>query len=148
MTTVLLENPPPYLLLQSLEDLHRQTMEWQSCIEFWKKELQFFRKLINKYGIKIKLKHNIQDCKHLSQLLSYYSGDLILSLTHLISRHEHKLKFLLSEGKIQDEAAFRKEHAVMEKQLTIVRDEIRAFKTELFALIEKVLAEKNKKIVL
>lgn len=148
METLVLENSRPYLLLQSLADLHHKAIEWQSRIEFWKMELTFFAKLIKRYGLRIRLKHNIDECRHLRQLLKYYAGDMISSLTHLISRHEQKLKFLLSHGKVQDEAAFRAEHEALEHQLDIVSKEINAYKNELFVLIEKVLSKNAKTTVL
>lgn len=148
MGTALLGTSQQYVLLQSLEDLHHKTIEWQSHLEFWRQELAFFKKLIKRYGIKIRLRHNIQECKHLRQLLGYYSGDMILSLSHIISQHEHKLKFLLSNGKIQDEQTFRAEHEAMEDQLTAVEKEIKAYKAELFDLIEKVLSKDHKNVIL
>lgn len=148
METALLEKPTPRLLLQSLEDLHHEAIEWQSQVAFWRVELEFFARLIARYGISVQLKHNIRECSHLRELLAYYSGDMISSLSHLISRHEQKLKFLLSNGKFQNEADYRAEHDAIRYQLRIVGEEIKAYKRELFALIEKVLSKNSNTTIL
>lgn len=132
-----------YLLPTSLEDLHHRTREWQSCLEFWKRELDFFRKLIDRYGKQLKYRHNIEEREHLRQLLSYYSGPMMDSLTDSIHHHEARLKPILKNEGIQDEAMFREEHDTMEQTILTIEHEIKAYRNELYILIEKVLHHNN-----
>jgi hypothetical protein len=132
-----------YMLQRSLQDLHQRTLEWESSIEFWRRELVFFKKLIDQYGTKLHLREQIKEREHFKFLLDYYSGELMDELTRKINEHEIHLKPLISKRNSQDEDEYRSEHRVIEKQVRSIEQEFLSYKGELFSLVEKVMARKN-----
>lgn len=130
----------PRMIQGSLEELHKKTMEWESDLEFWKRELEFFRKLIDKFGRRLNLEDDISEREHFKLLLSYYSGELLKSLTQKIIQHESRLKPLLKNALYQDEGTYRTEHSAIQKELNTVENEFQCYKNELYKLIEKVMS--------
>ena len=129
-------------LMESLQDLHKKTLEWESDIEFWKKELHFFRKLIGKYDTRINGWSNVQEKDHFKSLLNYYSGSLMELLSNKMIDHESRLKPLLNgDGDHQDEMAYRKEHSDLRYQIEAFQKEFEIYKNELYALIEKAMTQ-------
>lgn len=130
-----------YMLQPSLQDLHNKTLEWESTIEHWKKELEFFKKLIDRYGAKLNFRHDINEKEHFNFLLTYYAGELMGDLTNRIHQHEARLKPLLKNQSEQDERGYRVEHTTLERDMTIIENEFQCYKNELYTLIEKVIAK-------
>ena len=130
-----------YLLQPSLQNLHQRTMEWESTIELWKKELAFFKKLISQYGSKLNFRRDIDEKEHFNFLLSYYSGELMSSLTARIHNHEAKLKTLVNNKAKQDEKSYRAEHHAIEHEVRVIEHEFQCYRNELYTLIEKVMTK-------
>jgi hypothetical protein len=129
--------------MESLKDLHQTTLEWESSIEFWKKEFLFFKKLITKYEAQLSGWSNIQEKEHFKSLLNYYSGSLMELLMNKMIDHEAMLKpLLLGEKSKQDEMSYRKEHTILRYQVEALEKEFENNKNELYALIEKAMTEK------
>jgi hypothetical protein len=132
-----------FILPLSLQDLHQRTLEWESSLELWKRELSFFRKLIDQYGRQLHLREEINEREHFRFLLSFYSGELMNSLSNKIRLHETNLKPLIRGKNTQDEQAYRDEHQQLEKQMKAIEREFHCYKGELFSLVEKVIAKQK-----
>lgn len=143
MTTSLPTPSSGYLLEESLKDLHQKTLEWESSLEFWKRELAFFKKLMDDYGRDLHMRNQIEEREHFKQLLSYYTDGLMNSLTIRIRQHEASLKQLLNAKDKQDETSYRLDHKTLEFQISTFQKEFQSYKHELYSLIEKVLVKKN-----
>jgi len=128
-----------FLLPQSLNDLHHTTLEWESKIELWKRELIFFQKLIKEYGEQLHRREDVRECDHFKMLLDYYAGQLMTSLTKKMNNHEVRLKALMRNRKKQDEANYRKEHAELTRLMNAYENEFQCYKNELYQLVEKVM---------
>jgi hypothetical protein len=137
--TPALPSSSEFLLPQSLNDLHHTTLEWESNIELWKRELIFFQKLIKEYGEHLHRREEVRECDHFKMLLDYYAGQLMTSLTNKMINHEVRLKALMRNTKRQDESEYRKEHRELDRLMSAYEKEFQCYKHELFQLIEKVM---------
>lgn len=140
---LVLTSPTDYLLAPSLQELHKKTLEWDSCIGLWRQELAFFKKLINGYGTKLSHRENVKEREHLALLLDFYAGGLMDELTAKISEHEAHLATLVQASTRQNENHYRIEHRALEKRFSAFDEEFQCYKHELYSLIEKVMIDKK-----
>lgn len=65
-----------YILQPTLLEKHRKTLAWLSSTLLWKRECNFFQKLLDQYGSKFTA---IEDKKldHFQNLIIYYNGEVI-----------------------------------------------------------------------
>ena len=144
MTPSLPSSSTEYLLPPGLGDLHQKTINWESIIELWKRELDFFDKIIKQYGTQLQGREDIKEREHFKLLLKFYKDKLMHSLSTKMLKHEAKLKFLLNDGNMQNEFNYRDEHRDLERQIGAFEKEFQCYKNELYHLIEKVLV-RNKR---
>lgn len=137
--TPALSTSTEHMLSESLNNLHHKTIEWESNIEFWKHELNFFKKLLNKYGNNLESWKDIKEREHFRELLGYYSGNLMEVLNQKLIQHEADLRPLLDNESHQDEMAYRNEHDALRKQIEAFEQEFKVYKSELYELIEKAM---------
>jgi hypothetical protein len=132
-----------YMLQPSLIDLHQKSIEWESNIELWKRELAFFKKLIDEYGKELHRRDDVEERNHFKLLLNFYANDLMGSLTAKIQNHETSLKPLMKNRNSQDESTYRSEHKTLSYQIRAFEKEFLCYKNELYLLMEKVLKIKT-----
>lgn len=134
-----------YLLPPGLGDLHQKTLAWESSIELWKREFDFFQKILDEYGSHLQLREDLKEREHFKMLLDYYRNKLMHSFSVKMIKHEAKLKYLLNGERMQNEYHYRDEHRELERQITAFEKEFQAYKHELYLLIEKVLLKNKNK---
>ena len=136
----MLKNPSSeYLIERSLDELHQQSVKWNSDIELWKIELNFFQKLLDKYSVEFDTVDEKKEIDHFQNLITYYSGELLDEFRQLVRRHETTLaKDFAVKGKV-DEAAYRATHLDLMKRIYAFDNEFKAYKKEFFTFIEKAL---------
>lgn len=127
-----------YILQPSLLTKHVKTLEWLSATVLWKKELLFFRRLLDQYADKFTTADDKKQMHHLQNIVTYYKDELINSLASKLRLHEKKLADML-ETKDELKTAYIKEHMDLMSELQSANDQFRNYKEELFSLVEKVI---------
>lgn len=127
-----------YILQPSLLTKHAKTLEWLSATVLWKKELQFFQRLLDEHASKFGTDEDREQMHHLQNIIRYYKDELIDSMASRLRHHEKKLADML-ETKDELKTAYIKEHLALMNDLQSTNDQFRSYKEELFSLIEKVL---------
>jgi hypothetical protein len=127
-----------YILQPGLVNKHRETVEWLSATVLWKRELRFFQRILDQHASKF---IDIEDKKkidHFQNLIIYYSGELIPSLSTKLRLHEKKLAEML-ELKDELNTGYFKEHTDLMHELESFDKHAKDFKESLFNFIEKVM---------
>lgn len=125
------------MLPPGLHELHRQGLEWESDLQLWKEELDFFTRLILTYRHGLRTRTQIQELNHTRFLLDYYINELIPTLEARVAVQKAHLRTLMELREVQDESRCRSNHAALAQQIAIFEEEFSCFRDELFALVEK-----------
>jgi hypothetical protein len=130
MSTKNLPNTFDYLLPESLEGLHRESMEWLQTVAFWQDETRFFTTLLE--GAKTKNSKGMDtsemlgDLDRLHQMLFEYLAEEIREHEHVLSRIEKGAKGIADEK-------YRDTHRSLKEKMTRFNSDFRAFKTLVFS---------------
>ena len=134
--------PPPnhhFLLEVSMEDLHKDVATWLSDIHFWRVELSFFQKLVEKIAIKTTSIEDKQRVSHFQNLIIYYQGEVLDQLKHGVHAHEVYLKSLLEKDDTVNDQSYRETHQKLAGQVQSFAHAMKFYKTDLFNFSERVL---------
>jgi len=134
-----------YLLAPGLQELHRQTLEWESTLELWREELGFFSRLIPKYRPELRTRTQIQELNHVRFLLDYYENELIPLLEARLAAQKAQLRTLMEPRELQDESSCRHTQATLAEQFNSFDKEFTCFRDELFALMENAVGNSKMK---
>jgi hypothetical protein len=140
---VMLTTSTQYLLGPGLQDLHRQTLEWESTLGLWKEELGFFARLIPKYRQELRTRTQMQELNHVRFLLDYYENELIPLLETRLAAQKAQLRTLMEPRELQDESNCRRAQAALAEQFNSFEKEFASFREELFALLEKPVSREK-----
>jgi hypothetical protein len=128
-----------YLLEVSLEDLHQESRTWLSEIEFWKIELSFYQKLLEKVAVKLTNVEEKKKTDHFQNLIIYFQGELLDQYEHDIREHEKYLNNMVQEKIPLNEQLYREVHKNFEHQIKSFGFDLKQFKKDLFAFAEKYI---------
>jgi hypothetical protein len=127
-----------YIVSPSLLTRHKKTLEWISSAALWKRELIFFQKLLDQYAPKFTTLEDKKKLDHFQNLIIYYKGELVDSLTTKLRLHEKKLAEML-ESKDETKIEYFKEHDGLMNELESLNTQFNHNKEELFSFIEKIM---------
>lgn len=127
-----------YIIQPSLLDKHRKTLEWLSATLLWKHELAFFQKLLDQNASRFTDVEDKKRIDHFQNLLIYYKGELIDSLSSKLRNHEKRLADML-ETRNESRVEYFKEHAELMGELEAFNKSLIEYKEDFFYFIEKVL---------
>lgn len=127
-----------YILQPTLLNNHKKTLEWLSITVLWKRELAFFQKLLDQYAAKFSTTEDKKKLDHFQNLIIYYRGELIDSLSTRLRLHEKKLAEML-ESRDETKTEYFKEHGGLMNELEALNTQFVQYKEELFEFIEKVM---------
>ena len=133
-----------YLHKASFDELHAVTLEWVSEINLLNDELRFFQHLIDKYIVKMVEEEQINHVQSIVDQILHYSDNDLKEISDKIKLHESHLLNLIEDSFSHDETAFRKEHDQLEDEISTFMENFKAFKKDIFSVIEDVL--KNEKL--
>lgn len=128
-----------YMLEMSLADLHSQTRDWMSEIDYWLAELSFFRKIL-KTNSQLALEKGLEEeMINYVDLMDYYQVRMLKELKQKIHNHDDSLKSLLNGQERQDEESFREIHKSVGNHIHIFETEFRNLKKEFYYFIETII---------
>jgi hypothetical protein len=131
-----------YILQPSLVGMHKETIEWISACELWKRELTFFQKLLDQHAPKMSEIEFKKQIDHYQHLITYYQGELVDLLRKKLKDHEKKLAVMLKELNESDTEYF-KEHAGIMDEVASFAKVFAEFKHGFFAFIERGFSAYN-----
>lgn len=137
----LIEEPKAeFMLLQSLDLLHRESREWLSAISFWEVELRFFRKLL----VRTALRRAVADghgktIDHLQEGLAQFRQEACREFEGEVNAHERTLSALLTGDMHKDDMAYRDKHQLLDARMADLQGRFRTLKTEIFKLVEETV---------
>lgn len=127
-----------YILQPSLLDMHLQSREWLSATAFWKKEVDFFQKLLTSKSSFFTEPEDKQKIGHFQSLIMYYNVEVIDQLNRKLRTHESALADMLQSLNESDTQYFTEHKGLMEELATFGRS-FATMKQELFEFMEKAL---------
>jgi hypothetical protein len=125
-----------YILQPSLVEMHTTTLEWLSALELWKKEVQFFQKLLDQHTTQISSPDIKKQVDHFQHLITYYGGELISLLRKKLHQHESHLARMLREQNESDTEYFHEHKGNME-EVEAFRKTFYQFKHDYIEFIER-----------
>ncbi len=133
------ESGSDYLLEIGIEELHKESNVWISRIELWKRELNFFQKLLDAYSMKFSDMEDKKEVDHFQNLIIYYNGELLDEYKQSTRRHEKHLANMFSTGDTLNEIIYRNSHRELKEKVDSFDETFRKYKQDFFNLMEKVI---------
>ena len=136
-----------YVEWLSADEMHRNSKEWLSQLEFLKVEHLFFEDLIKSYTLQLikpeKFAHNKEIIDAINR--SQKRNNLLIEA---IKVHENELQIMV-DGINQDkeEAIYRKEHKALLTKISDFLMYYRSLKTQLFDIVKKIKKEEKRKLL-
>jgi hypothetical protein len=127
-----------YILQPSLMEIHQQSLEWLSYSVLWKRELNFFQKLLDQYASSF---FEIEDKKkidHFQHIITYYKGEVVDDLRKKLKNNEHRLANMLQSLNESDAEYFTENKSILEEAASFAKT-FNEFKHEFFEFIEKAM---------
>jgi hypothetical protein len=128
-----------YVLEGSIEDLHKESKEWISELEFWKVEFSFFEKLIDEMN----LLRRGQSKEDLQQI--YNNGKNLLSeisdILDNIRDHQKYLALLLEKKDSFNDQKYREDHHRFHSLLSDQYENFKDYKRRFYNISENYLRE-------
>ena len=124
-----------FVLQPSLIGMHRESVVWLSATDLWKRELNFFQKLLDQHAPKVNSVESKKEIDHYQNLITYYDGELVDVLHKKLRKHESRLAKMLQEPKESDIEYFNEHNGIMDEASSFQRV-FTEFKHGFFAFIE------------
>ena len=116
-----------------LEDLHRESNYWLSQVEFWRIELAFYQKLLEKITVRTSDIEDKKRISHFQNLITYFNGELLDQFAHDIRQHEKYPKKLLLEEVPVDEQEYKLAHKKYEEEIRAFEEDFKQYRRDLYA---------------
>lgn len=130
-----------YMDQLTAEDMHKNTIEWLSDLEFMKDEQLFFDDLIKSYTLQLIDSKHYKESKTIIDTLSKLQKKTDLFIKYL-KNHNNDLKIIVDDiNQPKEEKGYKKEHQGFVVQMNDFVKEYRALKTKLFNLIKSIKKE-------
>lgn len=134
MNTKKLTTSNDYLLPQSLESLHKESLQWLETIAFWKDETRFFASLLRKQEKTTfegaDYSEMLSNLDRLHEMLYEYLADEIMEHERLLSKIEQ------GEAGVAD-STYRDQHQELGKKIEVFTRDFRKFKLMVFGYARK-----------
>jgi hypothetical protein len=135
----LIEKPKSeFMLQQGLDDLHKDSRDWLSEIQFWDVELNFVRKLLLKTALRrAAVDGHAAELEKLQRRFADFRKEAVVGFRKEIEAHEQYLYGLLTGEDKVDYMAYRDKHQPLASRMRQYEMRFRAMKQALFKLVEE-----------
>jgi hypothetical protein len=127
-----------YILQPSLFQKHKSTVEWLSATLFWKRELKFFQKLLDRFSPQFTSENDKKKVDHFQSIITYYNGELIDVFKSRLRQHEKHLAEML-HNKDEADTQYFKEHQTLMNDLDSIDRQLNEYKEEFYIFIETAM---------
>jgi hypothetical protein len=133
-----------YLLKPGHDQLFLETKEWKSDLEFYKIELSFLEKLLDKTFLRITTRTESVELELLNKKIKETVLKKLIPLSDRISLHEKYFESLEEKTFSISEENIWEEHLNVNHEInTFIRD-VKMLKHEIFIVVEKIMRLANK----
>ena len=124
------------------QELYVLTKHWKSDIQFYKDDLKFLQRLINKYFIWVTKKENVAKVTKIENSLHKLT-ERCDGLIKSIDKHLEHLSNLINDPFKYDSQKFKVEHANLENEISEFIKIFREDKKETFAITEYIVDDEK-----
>jgi len=125
-----------YLLEASLEALHEESSVWISEIEFWKREVSFFSKLLSNKYVKSVLEGKKEMYDLATARLKTYKEKTLEAFKKEVMDQERILSEILQNKTSVEDAVYRERHRDLTEKIRNFKDEYQNIKKDFFIIME------------
>ena len=135
-----------------LQELHRATLLWNSELDFWMEELNFFRSLIGEHFRQMITDSHFIHTQELVKMITNLRETIVPEIQTDLLNHEKHLAAILENpfsyeindpDEPQADLPYREEHKRLEQAIIAVMKALKALKREMFSYAENILREEN-----
>lgn len=137
-----------YIEWRSPEELHEDTIEWLSDLNFVKVEQSFLEELIKENTINLISGDTFTKSKEIVNKLSE-NIKKVEELHDKVQAHSNGLEILVDEVKEEKkEERFKQEHHLLNAEISLFMIDFRDIKNEIFELIKNIMKQNKQKRLL
>lgn len=118
--------------------MQRESSEWLSATELWKRELNFYQALLDRHATKTDSVEFKKEVDHFQNLITYYNGELVDLLHKKIRKHNKQINQMLHDENESDIETFHQHEDLMDEASSFQKV-FSDFKQEFFEFIERNL---------
>lgn len=127
-----------HILQPSLEEKHKETLNWLSFIKHWQKELTFFQTILDGTAQYFDTAEDKKKLSRFQNLFMYYHAELLLEMRTKLKNHESNLAKIFSGTTVVNDNPYYNEHEPLMTELEQFSNHFKELKKEFFAFIEKI----------
>ena len=146
MTTLISAPTNDFLLQEHPVNMHVETTDWLSELEFCKTELAFLTNLLKKVFLNANNKRKISEAASLEKKVKLFSEKTLEVLHDSVIKHEQHLASLDENAFAQDEHVIKKEHEKKKLSVNAFMGSVKKVKKEVFDFFE-VQMKQTKNII-
>lgn len=136
MTTLISASKNDFLLQEHPVNMHEETMEWLSELEFCNTELEFLNMLLNKASLNRVSIKKLNDLDVLDKKVKLFRRKTIREINDSVTEHENHLSSLDENAFAQDAHLIKQEHTKMNMSVKAFMGTVRKVKKEIFDFVE------------
>lgn len=137
-----------YIEWLSVEQLHLESVQWLSELDFAKDEQRFLNSLINDYTLDLIDKSVFKVSKNSVEDLSL-SEKKLADIIKAVQLHENQLSIMADDvDQLKMENAYQQTHIDLKKKMETYFSAYRAIKETVFKLISDIMKKKKQKRLL
>lgn len=130
------------------EEMHEQSKEWFSTLNFMRDEQQFLNNLISSYTLQLIDKKIFEESKQIINELQKEERELI-GLMKQVQAHENQLEIMVDDvDQLKMEKAYIETHRELTIAMNAYTENYRKQKRSLFSLLAKVMKKEKQKRLL
>ncbi len=123
---------------EMLENFRHETKRWQSEIDFWKVEGQFFKRLLQIYTLKISNDDDRLSLASFEEKLNQYTDTVMDNLNKEIHLHEEYLSVIIDKKAYSEEYTYKLRHEKLAKNTAALKKEFVLFKERLYKFTDTI----------
>ncbi|HRH65005.1 MAG TPA: hypothetical protein PLU53_01780 [Bacteroidia bacterium] len=144
MTNLLTEAKSDYLLQTGISELHYEVTQWINEIEFYKTELFFLNKLLDRYLLRISNSEKVNAMLDLEKKVKSFRTGTLKKMIAAITEHEAELAKLDDNDLSQDEQRIREEHKEHKLAVKELAGNVKKLKIDIFSFVENLVKQTAK----
>lgn len=137
-----------YVEWLSAEDMHKDTLDWISELEFTKDEHSFFENLVNLYTLQLIVTKKLSESSEIIDAINQSEKANIL-LLEAIKIHRNELQIMVDGiDQLKEEESYKKEHRNLIILVNEFLDDYQSLKTQLFGVFREIIRNEKQKYLL
>ncbi|WP_417369208.1 hypothetical protein [Gelidibacter japonicus] len=137
-----------YVEWLSAEDMHKDTLDWISELEFTKDEHSFFENLVNLYTLQLIVTKKFSESSEIIDAINQSEKANIL-LLEAIKIHRNELQIIVDGiDQLKEEENYKKEHRNLIILVNEFLDDYQSLKTQLFGVFREIIRNEKQKYLL